>query len=983
MADVAELNVKVRTQGVTQAGRELDRFGKTAKRTSTAVGGLVSGLAGLAAVRSSVRVMADFEETFAQVRGIIGATADASVDLGVTFERLGQQARDLGATTRFSATEAAEAQLFLARAGLTSNQILSELPATLDLAAAGTLGLGEAADIASNVLSTFGKQGLDLAKIGDTLVATANRTNTDVRQLGEAFKFVGASAAALEQDLDQVSAFIGVLGNSGIQASLAGTTLNATINALLKPTSAAKEEFAKLGEQLGLTAEDFIPSADRSLADIIETIGEAELSTARLAEVFGRTQATRGALIGIQNIELIKELEQRIKAARGEMATLSAIMNDTLAGAFRSLKSAVQEGILQIGEGGFGGALRGVVDSLTDAIRVLTGFEDKVSGNAEAARRLANVLKAVGAAIAALGFAKLLSIATPLIGLIKSLVGGFGALNAVMRANPIGLIVTAVAGLVFAYQELKDETVTVGNTTAKVSDFIMAAWSVVTDGVKGVIGIAVDLFNFISKYGPKVFNEFRKDVAEQWKRLNDFLGDDWKKVFEFIFDVAKTIVNKVIAVFVGLGKTIAAIVGRLVDVFTAFGDFDFSKPLASARKVRDNLAKVIDPASVIDEISDIWEEEWEKDYVGKAVDLAKRAGEKIKEGIIEPIAGIDLGDLLTDVGSALGFEERLAQATEKRIEAEKREAEASKARAEAKKAAKAAEEAVVETREKLAAQTAQVSEETVRAAQAINEYRAELQLQIELAGMSAEAGDRYVASLEIQAMAAQVAAKDSQEYNDTVKELLGLYDGVVEANKRASREARGLEAVLTEVFDEERLNRVGDALGDSFADATIDILNDVDSISDAFEGLGRSIIRIFQEAFIARPLAGALGGLLGGGDGLLGSIFGGASAKGNAFNGGRIVPLAKGGILDRPTFATNNGTTFLAGEAGPEAVMPLARDASGNLGVRTSGGQPQVIEDRRTYNVTLRLPNVRTPGDFSANRKQIAQNLREITGGLS
>ena len=1057
MADVAQLNVRVRTDGVTRASQEIDHLARTSTGAAGKIKGLVAGFAGFAAARSAVRVMADFEETFAQVRGIIGSTASESTDLTRVFGDLASQARDLGATTRFSATEAAQAQLFLARAGLTSNQILSELPATLNLASAGMLELGEAADIASNVLSTFGNQGLDLAKISDSLVATANRSNTDVRQLGEAFRYVGASASALNQDLDEVSSFLGILGNSGIQASLAGTTLNATINSLLKPTSAAKKVFAQLGEELNLTAEDFVPSANRSIVDILETIDKANLSVAQLAEVFGRTQATRGALIGIQNIDLIRQLTEAVREAKGEAEQLARIQEDTLAGSFRSLISAVQESVLQVGEAGLGGALRSVVETATDVIRVLTGFEDKVKGSSAVAENLASVVKALGGALGALALGKVVRLLLPLLGVIRSLTTATLTLNTAMAANPIGLLVAAVAGLVFAYDQLKDRTVTIGNETVQVGDIVGGVWDAVSDAVRDLIETVVSLGEIVVKGLPRAFEDARVFISETWQDLTEALGVDWKRVFGFIFDIVKTTVNKSIAVLVGLGKTVGTIAARLVDFFQAFSEFDFDAPVESAKRVGERMRRAINLSDIGSEIADDWEEAWNTDFVGRSIVLAEAGGKAIISALRTAVQSEDIRSLIPGANALLDIPGAIARRREQRLAAEKAEVAARREAEEAAKRAQAAEEKVKEVREALAIATKKVTDEQTSAIASINDMRAALLVEIATVGKSAEAAERYRLELEIQRLALEAVGEKGEEYNKLVGELTGLLDQLEgkrafaklsedvreatsnlrdmvaavedeialvgldreerelaiaarEAEKLATvamteearnlasayvesvkalqqkeaaaeRASRTVSAALERVFSDERLDRAGDALADSFASATRDILNDFDSIEDSLESLYRSAIGIFQDTFILNPLRDALGGALGGGGGLLGTLFGGGSAQGNAFRGGRIVPLAKGGILTEPTFAESNGTTFLAGEAGPEAVVPLARDSSGNLGIRNVGGAG-APQESRTYNVSVNINGVRDMDGFRRNRNQIATNIREIVRGI-
>ena len=230
MTDLAQLELRVKSLEVAQAEQRLDKFGKAGERaeagadkatrgmgrtsraadrlnvnlrkTLRTLGPLVGAFTAVQTVRAAVGVIGSFEETLAQVRGVAIRTTETLAVQGRQFELLRRQAADLGATTRFTATEAGEAQLFLARAGFEVNEIYSALPATLNLAAAGVLDLGTAADIASNVLSQFNLEAEQTGQVGDILVTTANNANTNVAQLAEALKLAGPVAGALKVDLE-------------------------------------------------------------------------------------------------------------------------------------------------------------------------------------------------------------------------------------------------------------------------------------------------------------------------------------------------------------------------------------------------------------------------------------------------------------------------------------------------------------------------------------------------------------------------------------------------------------------------------------------------------------------------------------------------------------------------------------------------------------------------------------------------------------
>ena len=202
MTDLAELGIVVKSDQAVKGARDLDKLTASGKRaeksvkglskTATAtnnslkrmisplkaVTGLLAGFAGIRVFTGMAQTIAEFEQSMSNVAAVSGATGDA-------LAQLTEQAKELGATTKFRASEAAAGMEFLARAGFKTKEVMSELPATLDLAAAGALGLGEAADIASNIMSGFSIEAEEMSRVADVLALTAASANTNIQQLCE------------------------------------------------------------------------------------------------------------------------------------------------------------------------------------------------------------------------------------------------------------------------------------------------------------------------------------------------------------------------------------------------------------------------------------------------------------------------------------------------------------------------------------------------------------------------------------------------------------------------------------------------------------------------------------------------------------------------------------------------------------------------------------------------------------------------------
>lgn len=421
------------TEGVAKGMRRVKDQSAGLKR---AVAGAFAGLSGALVARQIAQVVSGYELVLATVKGVTGATEEQ-------FARLQATARELGATTRFSAKEAGEGLLFLARAGFTTEQAIAAIPATLNLAAAGALGLGEAADFASNILSQFGLAASETERVADTLVKTANSANTDVRQLAEAMKYAGPVAGALGISVEKTAAAIGVLGDSGIQASLAGTNLRGILAGLLGPTAAGEKAI----QRLGLSLRDVDP-ATQDLIEIFRRFSEANLSAADAVDIFGRRNAA-AALILANGVEKVESLTEANKSAAGEAEKLANIMSDTLSGSFKALRSAIEEAFLVTGDSGFAGALRSVTDTATQVVRQLAGVADEGARAHPNIQLLVVGVKALAVALAVVAATKIAAVFASAGAAALALTLRLKALAAAALANPLTAL-ASVAGILAA-----------------------------------------------------------------------------------------------------------------------------------------------------------------------------------------------------------------------------------------------------------------------------------------------------------------------------------------------------------------------------------------------------------------------------------------------------------------------------------------------------------------------------------------------------
>lgn len=585
--------------------------------------GLIAGFVGIAAARQGVRTLLEYEEAMAMVNGIaIKATASAK-EQAMQFAALTKQTRELGAITRFSATEAAQGQLFLARAGFSVQEIISALPGTLDLASAGAIDLGRAADIASNVLTQFRLEAEEMGRVGDVLASTFTRSNTDLEQLSEALKMAGPVASQTGLAIEEASAALGILGQGGLQASLGGTQLRGVLLALAAPTAKARKVIQGLAERIGETADQFDitkESADgltTPLQRILELFAKAEAAPRELEAIFGRRQFA-GASTLIDLRDQLQALTLANQEAEGTTKRLAEIQEDTLAGAFRRSKAALEELILGLGERGIGGTLRDIVQTFNGVVRSLAGTAtaaDKanpVVGNLTTAVK---ALLAVGAAFVAIK--------------LGGAIAGAGAALVTFATGPIGIAIAAIGGLIALFMEFKDDLVTVGDTTASVGEFMALAFDLVAKRIAAAfrltIRIVVEIAKGIRDVFTTIFDFIDKTFFKPFRDALESLGVTFSDLFNGFVDVVKSVVNTLIGLIMGLFNVVAVPIARMIEVFTALIDMDIDKALDAGDAFLGSLS--------FDGIGESFMNEFQRDFIGEAAQGIEKVGIALKEEV--------------------------------------------------------------------------------------------------------------------------------------------------------------------------------------------------------------------------------------------------------------------------------------------------------------------------------------------------------------
>ena len=339
------------------------------KASTVALGAMAT--AGIAAVGAGLTSAFNQAREFEAAMGDVSAATRAS---SKDMDALAELAREMGATTSFSAIEAAEGIQMLGMAGLSTDQIMSALPSTLSLAAAGGLELSAASDIATNIMDGLGLEAKDLTSIVDKLAITASNSNTNVEGLGEAFKMVASTGATAGVDIDDLSASLGLLASRGMSGSIGGTSLNAALRAMINPSGEAQKAIDRLGLSFMDSNDQMLP-----MADILDQLEKKQLSAKDTFEIFGTEGARaisglRGA--GVENLNAFIDKLQETGAA-SDMANRRL---NTFDGASRMLSSALSELSISIGEQILPMATALINDFLLPAITNTNEFIKSVGG---------------------------------------------------------------------------------------------------------------------------------------------------------------------------------------------------------------------------------------------------------------------------------------------------------------------------------------------------------------------------------------------------------------------------------------------------------------------------------------------------------------------------------------------------------------------------------------------------------------------------
>ena len=597
-----ELDTSKFSKGFVSAYNDLKVFGDKSATAEQKLNGLSSAFKTTGGLLSknvtlpivgvgaaAVKTATDFEAGMSEVKAISGAT-------GSEFDALRDKAIEMGAKTKFSASDSADAFKYMAMAGWDASQMMDGIAGIMDLAAASGEDLATTSDIVTDALTAFGLQASDSAHFAGVLAQASSKSNTNVGLMGETFKYVAPVAGALGYSIEDTAVAIGLMANSGIKGSQAGTALRSTITRLAKPVGEAKDAVEEL--KISITNTDgTMKPLSQTMVELREKFaGLTEEQKAQYAAMLTGQEGMSG-LLAIVNAsdEDFQKLTDEINNANGAAEDMASVMMDNTAGAVEQLKGVLESAGILIGE------------KLTPYIRKLaewiTGLVEKFNSLSEEEQdqivKFGLILAAIGPVLLIL--AKVISVvstvvkafklfgttmttvktsidlvkagytglATQMGGIPKLVAGistGFGGMLA-----PIAAVIAIVTVLVGAF-------VTLWKTNEEFRDNMVGIWNSIKESINNFFDGVVERINALGFD----FENIAEVIKTVWFALCDVLAPVFEGAFNTIAIVLDGVFNQILSVmdiFIGLftgnweqlGEGVKGVVSGIVETFANLG----------------------------------------------------------------------------------------------------------------------------------------------------------------------------------------------------------------------------------------------------------------------------------------------------------------------------------------------------------------------------------------------------------------------------
>lgn len=505
------------SRSLEDAGKKMQDFGGKVEGVGKKLAPLSAAAAG--AIGASVAVFTSFDDSMKQVQATMGGTAE-------DYDKLSKAAQDMGAKTRYSASESADALNYLALAGYDTEKAIEALPKVLNLAQAGGLDLAYASDMVTDSMSALGLETSYADTFIDQLAKTSQKSNTNVGQLGEAILTVGGTAKILKGGTVELSTQLGILADNGIKGAEGGTALR---NVLLSLSAPTKKQWEMM-ELLGLKSYDAngeLKSTDeifQDLNEILSTMNDEE-KTSVLSELFNKVDLKAANALLANSGERFGDLSSQIANSEGAAGKMAETMESGLGGSFRSLKSAIEGVAIGLGE-----ALAPTIQALSEHIKKLADWFNGLTDNQK--QLIATILVLVA------GLAPLLLIIGKIITVVGTITSALPVLGTAftLLTGPIGIAIAAITAVIAIGVLLYKNWDVIKEKAAQLWEYLKQKFSDIKDAILKPINNAIDILKNINLF------DIGKNIIQG---LINGIGNMVGKVKEAIGNIASTVTNGV------------------------------------------------------------------------------------------------------------------------------------------------------------------------------------------------------------------------------------------------------------------------------------------------------------------------------------------------------------------------------------------------------------------------------------------------------
>lgn len=532
-AELKNVNAELARAPFDEYAAKAEKVGGTLTSVGQKLLPLSTGIAGLGV--AAVKTTADFDSEMSKVSAISGAT-------GTDLDKLRGKAREMGAKTKFSASEAAQGMQYMAMAGWKTQDMMDGLEGIMNLAAASGEDLASTSDIVTDALTAFGLSAKDSSHFSDILAAASSNANTNVSMMGETFKYAAPVLGSLGYTAEDAALAIGLMANAGIKSSQAGTSLRGAITNLAKPTDTVAAAMDKYGISLTDSSGKMLSLRElmEQLRQKLGGLSEAEQAQAAAA-LFGKN-AMSGMLAIINGSDKdFEKLAGAIDNCDGSSEKMANTMNDNLQGQITILMSQLQELAISFGEI--------LMPKIRDIVTHIQNFVDKLNamdeGQKETILRIGMFVAALAPMLMGLGkvitFSANVSraLGTLSAGLVKA--GGFSG----VFTKALGLITSPAAIVVGVIAAITAVIIHLWNTNEDFRNTITAIWQKIKDAFTT---FAAGISERLSALGI-TFSDVTSAIKTIWDGFCNLLAPVLEAAFSTIAIALQTAFNVILGIW--------------------------------------------------------------------------------------------------------------------------------------------------------------------------------------------------------------------------------------------------------------------------------------------------------------------------------------------------------------------------------------------------------------------------------------------------